>query len=209
MKILALEFSTAHASLAWLGGGEKSAPYLREWGNDRKNSELFFKNVETAIKEFGLPDRIVVGLGPGSYAGVRIAISTAIGLHAAHDGQLIGYPSICTLRDDGDNFAVVGDARRRAFYFAQIRDHELVDGIQLYSETELQDRLTQLEPAVPVLSSDSLPQFERVEKSYPSAQVLARLALAEKRVFSLPPLEPIYLREAHVTIPKPIFGVTH
>jgi len=37
---------------------------------------------------------------------------------------------------------------------------------------------------------------------YPSALVLARLARVLHRSFSLPPLEPIYLREPHITIPK-------
>jgi len=48
----------------------------------------------------------------------------------------------------------------------------------------------------------NLPQFERAEVRYPSAKVLAQLASDSNRNFAQPPLEPIYLREPHVTIPK-------
>jgi hypothetical protein len=37
---------------------------------------------------------------------------------------------------------------------------------------------------------------------YPSAQLLARLAQDPSRNFTFPPLEPMYLREPHITLPK-------
>jgi hypothetical protein len=52
------------------------------------------------------------------------------------------------------------------------------------------------------LSAENLPQFQGVIVRYPSAAVLARLAQASDRGFSLPPLEPLYLREPHITVPK-------
>src|SRR2546429_660633 len=45
-------------------------------------------------------------------------------------------------------------------------------------------------------------QFPRAVVRFPSAPVLARLAREPQRSFSLPPLEPIYLREPHITMPK-------
>ena len=92
MKILALELSTAQGSLAWIddvsrtdaiGEHKFNASNLLTWPNDRKDSGPFFDNVQQVVRQFGLPERIIVGLGPGSYAGVRIAISTGIGLQAA------------------------------------------------------------------------------------------------------------------------------
>jgi len=55
---------------------------------------------------------------------------------------------------------------------------------------------------MPVFTSDLLPQFERAVVRFPLALVLARLAREPQRSFSLPPLEPIYLREPHITMPK-------
>ena len=78
MKILALELSSARGGLAVLKDG--NAKFSRDWPNDRKNSGPFFEYLAEVQKQFGKPDIIVVGLGPGSYAGIRIAISAAIGL---------------------------------------------------------------------------------------------------------------------------------
>ena len=72
----------------------------------------------------------------------------------------------------------------------------------LFSQSELQAKLESLEPRIPILSSESLPQFERAVIRYPSALVLARLARESHRSFFSPPLEPIYLREPHITFPK-------
>jgi hypothetical protein len=47
-----------------------------------------------------------------------------------------------------------------------------------------------------------LPQFDRAVVSYPSALVLARVAQESQHSFHFPPLEPIYLREPHITMPK-------
>ena len=90
MKILALELSTARGSLAWLD--EDAAGFSRDWPNDRKNSGAFFENLADVTKKFGPPETIIVGLGPGSYAGTRIAISAAIGLQVSSRARLIGFP---------------------------------------------------------------------------------------------------------------------
>jgi tRNA threonylcarbamoyladenosine biosynthesis protein TsaB len=199
MKILALELSTARGSLAWL---DEDFDFTRQWPNDRKNSAAFFENLDAATKKFGAPDTIIVGLGPGSYAGTRIAISGAIGLQLSSGARLIGFPSICAMECDADEYCVVGDARRRSFFFARIRGNDFVEGPMLFCEAELTPKLDALDEAMPIFTSDSLPHFERAEVRFPSALMLARLAREPHRSFSLPPLEPIYLREPHITMPR-------
>lgn len=200
MKILALELSTARGSLAWLD--EDVTDLTREWPNDRKNSAIFFENLDRVRKEFGAPDTIIVGLGPGSYAGTRIAISAAIGLQISSGAHLIGFPSICAMECDANEYCVIGDARRKSFFFARIRANNLVEGPTLIPESELQPKLDVIEIEMAVFTSDSLPEFERAVVRFPSALVLARLAREPQRSFSLPPLEPIYLRAPHITMPK-------
>jgi tRNA threonylcarbamoyladenosine biosynthesis protein TsaB len=199
MKILALELSTTRGSLAWLYDNVEVA---REWLNDRQNSAAFFENLDALTNEFGDPETIIVGLGPGSYAGTRIAISAAIGLQLSSGARLIGFPSVCAIECDADEYCAIGDARRKSFFFARIRGHELIEGPMLYSEAEMNGKLEKLESTMPISSSDPLPQFERAVVRYPSALVLARVARESRRSFSLPPLEPIYLREPHITVPK-------
>ncbi len=197
MKILALELSTSRGSLAWLDGEVEVA---REWPNERKNSAAFFENLDAVMKKFGAPDTILVGLGPGSYAGTRIAISAAIGLQVSSGARLIGFPSICAMESDAHEYCAIGDARRNSFFFARIRDRKLLEGPVLFSEKQLLKKLTTLD--TPIFCSESLAQFTTAVVQYPSARVLARLARDSTRDFQLPPLEPIYLREPHVTIPK-------
>jgi tRNA threonylcarbamoyladenosine biosynthesis protein TsaB len=199
VKILALELSTACGSLAWLDGRLEHA---REWPNDRKNSAAFFENLEAATKKFGAPETIIVGLGPGSYAGTRIAISAAIGLQFSFGTRLIGFQSICAIECDVDEYCVIGDARRKSFFLARVLGRELIEGPTLYSDPEMKEKIDQVESTIPIFSSESLPQFKRAVVRYPSALVLARVAREPRRSFFLPPLEPIYLREPHITIPR-------
>src|SRR6266446_5391355 len=112
MKILALELSTARGSLAWLDGNLKNA---REWPNDRKNSAAFFQNLEAVTRKFSSPEIIIVSLCPGSYAGTRIALSSAIGVQPSCNPPLIGLPSICVIECDTHEYCMIGDARRKPF----------------------------------------------------------------------------------------------
>jgi tRNA threonylcarbamoyl adenosine modification protein YeaZ len=199
MKILALELSTARGGLCWV---DQDMEVVREWPNDRKNSGAFFANLGDVTRKLGSPDIIVVGLGPGSYAGTRIAISAGIGLQAASNARLIGFPSICAMECDMPEYCVIGDARRNSFFFARIRAHELIEGPNLLSEEELKVKLALVGNDLPVFCSEPLPQFEGAGIRYPSVALLARLARDPRRSFSLPPLEPIYLREPYITTPK-------
>jgi len=199
MKILALELSTGRGSLAWLDG---EVEFACEWPNDRKNSAPFFENLQNVRRRFGAPEMIIVGLGPGSYAGTRIAISVAIGLQVSCNAHLIGYPSICAMESDAQEYCVLGDARRESFFFARVIHNGLLEGPVLFSGSDLQAKLEPLDETIAVFSSELLPQFGRAVIHYPSALVLARLALEPRCGFSSPPLEPIYLREPHVTISR-------
>jgi tRNA threonylcarbamoyladenosine biosynthesis protein TsaB len=199
MKILALELSTVRGSLAWLD--KDATDCTREWPNDRKNSALFFENLNTVTEKFGAPDTIIVGLGPGSYAGTRIAISAAIGLQISSGARLIGFPSICAMESNSQEYCVAGDARRKSFFFTRIRANDLVEGPTLFSESEVKAKLDAIETEIPIFASDLLPQFEDAVVRFPSALLLAKLAREPQRSFSLPPLEPIYLREPHITMP--------
>lgn len=200
MKILALELSSARGSIALLNGDK--VEFDREWPNDRKNSGPFFEHLAEVQKQFGKPDTIIVGLGPGSYAGARIAISAAIGLQVASRARLIGYPSICAIECDAPEYCVIGDARRNSFFHARICDRNLAEGPTLMSEAELRTKLDKLDSKMSIFTTENLPQFERAELRYPAARMLAQLAADVKRNFAQPPLEPMYLREPHITIPK-------
>src|SRR5690349_15091490 len=155
MKTLAVELSTSRGSLAWL---DNENEFTREWPNDRKKSAAFFKNLQTVQTEFGSPETIIVGVGPGSYTGTRIAISAAIGLQISCDARLTGYPSICAIKCERQEYCAIGDARRRSFFFARILNNEMIEGPTLFSESDLKVKLESLDATTPVFSSDFIPQ---------------------------------------------------
>ena len=62
---------------------------------------------------------MIVGVGPGSYNGIRSAIAVAWGIATARKIPLVGISSVLGL-DDGEYFAV-GDARRRQYFLARVR----------------------------------------------------------------------------------------
>src|ERR1043166_7640005 len=142
MKTLAIELSTSRGSLAWLDG---EIEFTREWPNDRKNSAVFFENLQELRRKFGAPETIIVGLGPGSYAGTRIAISAAIGIQRSCDARLMGYPSICAMECDVQEYCVIGDARRKSFFFARILRNELIEGPVLFPSSDLKAKLKSLD----------------------------------------------------------------
>jgi len=203
MKTLALEMSTAKGSIAWREDGE--ALFDGQFAADRKHSGAFFENVQQCLARFGRPEQIVVGLGPGSYAGVRIAIATALGLRSATKTQLAGIPSICALDVEIADYCVIGDARRQTFFFAKIGGGRLIEGPILKAAAELEATIGEL--TLPVYASEQLPQFPVAKLAYPSASRLVEIAgLHPDNIDGA--LEPIYLREPHITVAKVTPGFT-
>lgn len=199
MKTLALELSSGLGSIALLEDGK--ALFDRSFPNDRKDSGAFFENVQQCLREFGAPEEIVVGLGPGSYAGVRIAIATAIGLRTAAGARLVGIPSICALDVAVHDYGVIGDARRQSFFFARVTNGRVIEGPVLMSAAELKTRIES--ETTPVYASEQLPQFSLAKLAYPAAGRLAGIARTQAaEIDDTRSLEPIYLREPHITVPK-------
>ena len=144
---------------------------------------------------------IVVGLGPGSYSGVRQAIAAATGLAAATGAWLRGAPSVLALAAGPDPFHAVGDARRGTFYYSAVQDGVCLAGPELLADaTELETRLA-AQPTWPVRVVESalpgglLPGAAAV---LPMAGWLLSVAPSARQI---PPLEPIYLRPVNITLP--------
>jgi len=195
LATLVLETSTPRGGVALFRAAE--LVFSHGFTADRSHSSSLFTVIESALGAERRPDQIVVGLGPGSYAGVRVAIAAAIGLSVATGAELIGIPSVAALGEG--EYLALGDARRGAYSFAHVRNGEVIAGPLLLNRGELEGRLGGL----PAYSSEEL-GLPGVEIRYPLAERLGRLAIAGRSIYARGVLEPIYLREPHITTPKEI-----
>jgi tRNA threonylcarbamoyladenosine biosynthesis protein TsaB len=198
MKLLVFDLSTRRGTIAL--ANEKGILGATDWPNDRRTSAPFFATLNEIVREHGAPETIVVGLGPGSYTGTRIAISAAIGLRAATGAALAGISSLCAISDE-EEFSVIGDAKRASFFFAKISGGLLANDPDLLSENEMNERLSSI-TTIPIYTSDELPQFTAVELRFPSAKLLCLRAQTSPQNLARAPLAPIYLREPHITTPR-------
>src|SRR3954447_25663087 len=72
MITLAIDTSTARGSVALLAYGDVA--FEEHFSADRSHTAKLFTALQTARTRARHVDRIAVGLGPGSYAGLRVAI---------------------------------------------------------------------------------------------------------------------------------------
>ena len=201
MATLAIETSTARGSVAVWSAGELL--FSETFTAERRHSASLFAALERARGQVARIEQIAVGLGPGSYAGVRIAIAAAFGLELALRAELVGLPSIAAFETASPQYLAAGDARRDAFYFAVVDGGVCIDGPRLASEQEVRDVIDGF-GTWPFYVSEKLARFPTATIAFPSAAVLARQAAEERGIVQSGDLEPIYLREPHITYPKPI-----
>jgi len=228
MLILAIEQSTPAAGIVLFRDGDVMASH--EWHEARKRDQNLFAALPTVLETGCVRveelDRIAVGLGPGSFSGVRIAISAASALALPDRRPLSGISSAAALARQtmqatkATTVAVVGDARRQRLWMATYEQDAGTDAfrpglpLSLVPVEELADRLPE---GCCVVSSD----WSRLETQltplvgrgwsvigeprYPSALDVACLSARvpeQKLVSPLDPPEPLYLHPAVFVKPR-------
>ena len=145
-------------------------------------------------------ERIVVGTGPGSFAGIRSALAFAQGYALGKSCEVLGLPSACALAGDG-KIAVIGDARQGKAWIA------LFDGFKLEREV-FQVEQSELKGTVPADCRVTTPDEQRIGAllseafgerylggQTPTSEGLRRFAEAAPEILKPEPL-PIYLNPA-------------
>lgn len=197
MNFLAIETSTEKGSVALLG--DSTLLFEEHFAADRRCGSVLFSVLERALDAGGV-DAIVVGLGPGSYSGVRIAIAAAIGLSFGTKARLIGIPSAAALAEIDAHYVTAGDARRSSFHFAEIREGTCVQAPQLLDAEQLVSKVIGAD--LPVFGSAPLAHVPQLQVRFPEAKYLAELARLERCIVAQEKLEPIYMRDPHITQPR-------
>jgi tRNA threonylcarbamoyladenosine biosynthesis protein TsaB len=99
MRILAFDTSTHTASVAVLN---ESGPLAEINASvEARHGETLLPRIQAVLEEAGMPfasiDLLAVGIGPGSFTGVRVGLATAKGLTLATGKPLRGVVSLRTL----------------------------------------------------------------------------------------------------------------
>ena len=144
--------------------------------------------------------RIVVGTGPGSFAGIRSALAFAQGYALGTNCEVVGLPSACALAGEG-HLAVVGDARQGKIWIALFNGFNLEKDVFQVNQDELKE-------SVPSDCKVVTPDARRIEAllkatfgdrylggATPTSEGLRRFAEANPAVLKPEPL-PIYLNPA-------------
>jgi tRNA threonylcarbamoyladenosine biosynthesis protein TsaB len=200
MKILAVEFSSDIRSVALLQGGTVLGRAAETGG--RTVIGLVEQALEQANCEREEVETIAVGIGPGSYTGIRGAIALAQGWQLGRGVNLLGVGSIDSLVAGAEMEKVFGpvnivvDAQRNEFYLARFEigpgAHRLIEPLRLAALSEIE----KLDAAgEKIVGPDIVSWFPRAINIYPDAAVLGILAGASAGFVSGDKLEPIYLRE--------------
>jgi tRNA threonylcarbamoyl adenosine modification protein YeaZ len=195
--VLALELSTVHGSVAVVAG--EQVLYEASFEARRSHNAQLFGPLGDALKTVGQRLRgIVVGTGPGSYTGVRIAIAAAQGVGLSRQVPVLGMCSLLGCVNES-HFGVVGDARRGRFYVAQVRDGVLQAGIELVKPECLEGVMA--EAGLPYwITCDEQATLPHLVSITPVASRLAakgcRMDWGAGQDVSL---EPIYLEGAFIT----------
>ncbi len=149
------------------------------------------------------PERCVVGLGPGSYAGIRAAIAFLQGLSLGWGIPLVGYPSTAHLAmcSNREEVTIVGDARRNTLW--QVRYRVTAEAITCTEPLHLVSR-DSFVPTPEMVSPDAarLATFA-LPLVTPDGARLAETVQRSEALLTSDPL-PLYLHPAVSTAPHSV-----
>ena len=211
MKILAIEFSSDHRSVAVLDGDNLLAEKTITEGRNTAAVQLIEETLTAAGTGRTDIECIAVGIGPGSYTGIRAAIALTQGWQLATDVKVRAVDSLealaLGLQNEGERgvttFAV--DAARGEFYLTKFELKE--SGMENLEPTRLAKRdefEALLESGQPVIGPSLAGKYPAVTEQFPSAEFVGRLAAKRAEFISASELEPVYLREVDFVKAPPL-----
>jgi tRNA threonylcarbamoyladenosine biosynthesis protein TsaB len=219
--VFAIDTSTPRAALALgrLGLEARIAPPEADSGPDRRHGRGLIPAIEALLLAEGVKvadlGSIAVGLGPGSYTGLRIGLTAAKTLAYAAGKPLVALDSLEAIAgnapDDAPNVVVAVDAQRGDAYVARFaRDSPNAPLLRLGPTTiePVGPWADTLEPGTIVLG----PSLDRLLTAWPEALRLGTLDQGHPDAANLLPLafealeagrladpffvEPIYMRRS-------------
>jgi tRNA threonylcarbamoyladenosine biosynthesis protein TsaB len=195
MTILALEFSSERRSVALARAGVVLAEATETGGRATNAFGMIERALAGAKVQRDEIATIAVGLGPGSYTGIRAAIALAQGWQLARGIGLTGVPSVEAIAAQAQSEEIFGtvnvvvDAQRGEFYLAtwqiSAAERREISPLKIVAAAEIETRRRDGEMLVGPETGVIL---------FPAAAMIARLAPGRAAVAENSALEPVYLR---------------
>jgi tRNA threonylcarbamoyladenosine biosynthesis protein TsaB len=132
-RVLALETSTEHLVLGWLGETPKESTHHL----GRAHAEVVTTHLETFLHGLPKPDLIAIGAGPGSYTGVRVAASLGLGLGRAWGIEVVRVSTLAAMAARQSGLVAVSlNALRGNLYCAVYQDQTVLLEVAKRSRAE-------------------------------------------------------------------------
>ncbi len=211
MKTLALEFSSGRRSVAALVDGIVRGEAQEAGGRHTRAFALMDGALRAAGIEREEIELIAVGLGPGSYTGIRSAIAIAQGWQAACGVKLASVNSVEAMASQTHaegrrgRIHIFIDAQRGEFYFGAYElmqeGPSLIEPLRIVTPEEA--RLLSQGGAA-IVWPELREAFPKATILEPDAAMVGRLALRRGEFVDGATLEPVYLRPVQfVKAPAP------
>lgn len=214
MRVLAIETSSPRGSVALTEQDRVVASFEHTQAN--AHAELLLPLIDRALTEAGFSkrslDRIAVGIGPGSFTGLRVGIALAEGMALGLGLPLVGVGALRAMAGS----VPAGEPRLRVPVLDARRSEVFVAAYSATGEERLAPTALPIATALSELASlgpdllfvgaaagllgDSVQRLEGREHDLPHAREVALLARTlEPGAY---PAEPIYVRGCGATLPN-------
>lgn len=202
MNILSLELSLPSASCClWK---EDAIVSQHAWHTERNHDEYLFPALRKALDALGDAPLhyILVGAGPGSYGGIRVALAAAVGISTVKGAKTV---AICSW-EQGEmmNRNVISDARRGGWTIRRKDGNiQVLTRDELIAELAAGLTVSSIEPEETLRNAGIQTELTGL---LPTAEGIVRtwLSLSEEEQArrTAQPAEPIYVRPPHITQAK-------
>ena len=211
MKILGLETTERRATIALLDNCEVVVQFTLS--DEARSASLLAPGIQSALQQAQWQatdlDRIAVTVGPGSFTGLRVGVTTAKTLAYALGTDVIGVNTLAVLASQVDHTGAVEsvmDAQRNEVFRQRF---DVRDGVavacgdvtiedDLQWQQEIEDNVVVTGPVLKKLE----PQFTRDIQTAPTTQWIPLAATVARLAAHLEPagtpfeLNPIYYRKS-------------
>ena len=143
---LVIDTATARTIVGIVRDGEILWQGFHDGSTDHGNAVAAL--VKQALAAGVNPDRVVVGMGPGPFTGLRVGIAFARAFAAARNIPVVGICSLDAIVVDQDEYTVAIDARRKEIYWARYKSGIRVEGPAVNFPADVDGYLLDLHPDI-------------------------------------------------------------